>query len=204
MSLHDLLLTRDNPAALEIREAVAQPRSFNAQARTVEAVIASAQPVPRQDARGAFHEILDPAALDLAASRGASVLDSHQQHGLDNVLGTLDSVRVEGDQVIGLIRFSSRPEIAPILDDIRSGVIQHLSVGYEVASWQEGERGGMRSKTATKWTIREVSFVSVPADRRIRHRRRRGSTSTSALLIWRGNACVVAARTSLASAAASW
>ena len=94
------------------------------------------------------------------------MLDSHQQHGLDNVLGTLDSVRVEGNEVIGLIRFSTRPEIAPLLDDVRSGVIQHLSVGYQVAQWRDGtDASGTRTRTAVKWTIREASFVAVPADR---------------------------------------
>ena len=163
---HRLLLTRDLGAALETRDAVPRPSTFDAAARTVEAVIASAAPVQRQDARGAYLEILDPAGLDLAASRGASVLDSHQQHGLDNVLGTLDSVRVEGNEVIGLIRFSTRPEIAPLLDDVRSGVIQHLSVGYQVAQWRDGtDASGTRTRTAVKWTIREASFVAVPADR---------------------------------------
>ena len=165
------LLTRDNSVALETRDAIPRPTSFNADARTIEAVIASATPVPRQDARGPFHEILDPAGLDIAGSRGTSVLDSHNRSGLDAVLGTLDDIRIEGDQVIGTIRFSSRPEIDPIVADVRSGVIQHLSVGYEVAQWREGTGGGgIRTRTAVKWTIRETSFVSVPADRTSRTR----------------------------------
>ena len=176
---HNLLLTRDNPVVLVTRDATPRPRTFNAQARTVEAVIASATPVPRQDQRGAFHEILDPAGLDIAGSRGASVLDSHNRSGLDAVLGTLDDIRIDGDQVIGTIRFSSRPEIDPIVADVRSGVIQHLSVGYEVSEWREGTvggtgggtgGGGIRTRTAIKWTIREASFVSVPADRTARTR----------------------------------
>ena len=166
-----MLLTRDNPAALETRDATPRPRSFNADARTIEAVIASATPVPRQDARGPFHEILDPAGLDIAGSRGASVLDSHDRSGLDAVLGTLDDIRIEGDQVIGTIRFSSRPEIDPIVADVRSGVIQHLSVGYEVSEWREGTGGGgIRTRTAVRWRIREASFVSVAADRTARTR----------------------------------
>jgi phage head maturation protease len=160
------LFFRDHTAALEVRDAVPRPQSFDAATRTIEAVIASAAPVQRADARGAFLEILDPAGLDVTGSRGASVLDSHMQHGLDNVLGTLDSVRVEGSEVIGVIRFSSRPEIAPVIADVRDGVIQHLSVGYEVAAWRDGsDAAGNRTRTATRWVIRETSFVSVPADR---------------------------------------
>ena len=165
-----MLLTRDNPAALVTRDATPRPTTFNAAERTIEAVIASANPVPRQDARGGFHEILDPAGLDVAGSRGASVLDSHNRAGLDAVLGTLDDVRIVGDQVIGTIRFSSRPEIDPIVADVRSGVIRHLSVGYEVAEWRDGTGGGGRTRTAVRWTIREASFVSVPADRSARTR----------------------------------
>ena len=184
MSLHDkrmFLLTRDLGAALEIRDAVPRPSTFDAAAGTVEAVIASANPVQRQDARGTFLEILDPAGLDLNASRGASVLDSHQQHGLDNVLGTLDSVRVEGNEVIGLIRFSTRPEIAPLLDDVRSGVVKHLSVGYQVAQWRDGtDASGTRTRTAVKWTIREASFVAVPADRNAHTRMVPGATGARA------------------------
>jgi len=83
------------------------------------------------------------------------VLDSHQQHGLDNVLGTLDGVRVEGNEVVGIIRFSSRPELAPLLDDVRSGIVQHLSVGYQVTTWRDRyRRRGNRTRTAVKWTIR--------------------------------------------------
>jgi hypothetical protein len=65
-------------------------------------------------------------------------LDSHNRSGLDAVLGTLDDIRIEGDNVIGVIRFSTRPELAPIVDDVRSGVIRHLSVGYEVAAFRTG------------------------------------------------------------------
>jgi hypothetical protein len=164
--MFNTLLLRQFDVALELRDAIPRPSSFNAETMSIEAVIASANPVPRQDARGPFHEILDPAGLDIAASRGASVLDSHQQHGLGSVLGTLDNLRVEGDQVIGVIRFSTRPEIAPMIEDVRSGVIQHLSVGYTVDRWIEGQaNGGTRTRTAAQWVIRECSFVSVAADR---------------------------------------
>ena len=169
--LHDRrLLLRDNQIALETRDAIPRPQSFDATNNTVEAVIASATPVPRRDARGAFLEILDPSGLDVAGSRGASVLDSHNRAGLDSVLGTIDAVRVEADAVIGTIRFSTRPEIAPIIEDIRNGVISHLSIGYEVAEWRDAEGNGTRTRTAAKWIIRECSFVAVPADRNARTR----------------------------------
>ena len=89
-------------------------------------------------------------------------------------------MRIEGDQVVGLIRFSSRPEIDPVIEDVRSGVIRHLSVGYEVAEWRDDQVGAARTKTATRWTIREASFVSVPADRNARTRMDEPATMTRA------------------------
>jgi phage head maturation protease len=159
------LLTRESTTALETRDAIPRPATFDASRNTVEAIIASSTPVQRQDQRGAFLEILDPAGLDLAASRGASVLDSHRQQGLASILGALDNVRIEGSQVIGTIRFSDRPEVAPVVSDVRSGIVSQLSVGYLVHEWREGtDAQGRRTRTAIKWTIRECSFVSVAAD----------------------------------------
>ena len=169
--LHDRLLLRESAQTLERRDAIPRPRTFDQTNNTVEAVIATATPVRRQDVRGAYLEILDPAGLDLQASRGVSVLDAHRQgDGVSAVLGTLDAVRVEGDTVIGTIRFSGRPEIASIIEDVRAGIIAHLSVGYEVGEWRDAEGNGLRTRTAVKWVIREASFVPVPADPNARTR----------------------------------
>jgi hypothetical protein len=159
------LLLREHATALDTRDAVPRPQTFDPQALTVEATIASRAPVRRRDQRGEFLEILDPAGLDLAATRGASVLDSHQQGGLDNVLGTIDDAWLDGNEVVARIRLSSRAEVAPLVEDIQSGIIRHLSVGYEVAQWRDGtDASGQRTRTAVKWTVREASFVPVPAD----------------------------------------
>lgn len=94
------LLLRDASATLTRRDAAARPQSFDAEARTIEAIVATDQPVRRRDVQGEYLEILDPAGADLDAARGASVLDSHMQHGLDNVLGTIDDIWREGREII--------------------------------------------------------------------------------------------------------
>lgn len=159
------LLLRHSAIDLERRDAIPRPRTFDPEALTIEAVIASTTPVRRRDARGGFLEILDPSGLDLGVTRGASVLDSHQQAGIDNVLGTIDDAWIDGSEVIARLRFSSRPEIAPVVTDIRNGIIRNLSVGYEVGEWKAGkDTNGQRTMTAVKWSVREASFVAVPAD----------------------------------------
>ena len=155
-SLNNLLL-RENSTALEIREAAMRPRTFDPSASTVEAIIATDAAVARRDARGAFLEILDVAGADLEALRGASVLDSHQQQGVAAVLGTVDEAWREGAQLIARIRLSTRPEVAAVVEDVRAGVIRHLSIGYEVSEWRDGTNAqGQRTRTAVKWSPREV------------------------------------------------
>lgn len=165
------VLTRDNPVALDLRDASIRPRSFNASDSTVEVIAASATPVARRDAKGAFLEILDASGADLDALRGASVLDGHQQSGVASILGVVEDAWVEGDIVAARLRLSARPEVAAIVEDIRAGIIASVSVGYAVTEWRDGtDANGQRTRTATKWTPREISFVPVGADVRARTR----------------------------------
>ena len=150
---------------LTIREATSKPGSWNPDTRTIEAVIATATPVSRRDAKGEFDEILDPRGADLSALVGASVLDAHRQGGIAAVLGVVESARVVDNEIVATLRMSAKPEQANINQDIADGILRHLSVGYSVEQWTDGTAGGKRTRTAAKWTPREVSFVAVPADR---------------------------------------
>ncbi len=85
-----------------------RPRTFDASAKTIEAVIATDNPVPRRDARGVFLEILDVAVADLDALRGASVLDAYRQDCVAAVLGTVDEAWREGAQHAARIRLAVR------------------------------------------------------------------------------------------------
>jgi HK97 family phage prohead protease len=158
--------------SLHTRDAASRPSTFDDKALTVEATIATSAPVQRKDAVGHYLEVLDVGGADLAALRGVSVLDSHRQDGLARVLGVVEAARVEGNEIIAKIKFSGRPDVAPVVDDVRAGVIKFLSVGYSVEKWTDGrDAKGTRTRTATRWTPREISFVAVPADRasRVRH-----------------------------------
>ena len=160
-------------APLVRRDALARPASFNATQRTIEAVIATATPVSRQDERGAFLEILDVAGADLEALRGASVLDAHNQFGgVDAIIGTVVDAWLERDQLVARLRLSAREEIRSLVEDIGSGIVSSVSVGYEVGEWRDGEANGQRTRTAVRWRPREVSFVPVPADPAARTRSR--------------------------------
>lgn len=151
---------------LLLRDMAPRASTFDAEALTVEAVVATAAQVARRDAAGPFLEILDPAGADIAALAGAPVLDSHRQDGLARVLGTIDAARIEAGAIVVRVRFSRRPDVAPYVEDVRTGVIKHLSAGYTIEAAREGRdpASGKRTRTAIRWTPREVSFVAVPAD----------------------------------------
>lgn len=143
--------------------ALSRPESVNAGARTIDAVVATSRPVPMRDAAGPFLEILDPRGADLGVLIGAQVLDSHRQSSLADVLGVVVAARVEGDGIVATLQIGERA--GPVWDDIATGALRNLSVGYSVAEYRESKDAkGRRIKTATAWTPREVSFVPVPAD----------------------------------------
>ena len=65
------------------------------------------------------------------------------------MLGTVDEAWREGAQLVARIRLSTRPEVAAVVEDVRAGVIRHLSIGYEVAEWRDGTNAqGQRTRTA--------------------------------------------------------
>jgi hypothetical protein len=152
------LMLREAPA-FSRRDALARPASFDPTARTIEVIFATGAGVQRTDERGQYLEILSLDGADLAALRGGSVLDAHQQHnGLGAVIGNVLDAWREGDRLIARLQLSERPELEGLVRDIGSGVIASVS------TWQDGESNGRRTRTATKWRAREISFVPVAAD----------------------------------------
>ncbi|MXP62777.1 peptidase U35 [Roseomonas sp. M0104] len=154
------------PVDLLTRSAAIQPESFDEAARTVRVVWSTGAAVNRRDAQGPFSEVLSlaPDHVRLDHLRGASVLDTHQQRDLRNVLGVVQEAGVESGEGWATIRFSTRAEVQPIVQDVRDGVIRHVSVGYSVDRWQDAVANGTRTRTAVSWTPREISFVPLPAD----------------------------------------
>jgi hypothetical protein len=151
------------PLDFQTRAAFA-PKSLNRDARTVDVILSSGAPVQRQGFEGPYSERLEISAKAINLSRlPVSLLDTHRQDGVDSILGSLIAAKVEGGQLVGTVRLSARHPA--ILDDIETGVIRSISIGYSVQSYSEkAEAGGQKVKTATNWTLIEASFVSVPAD----------------------------------------
>lgn len=156
---------------LHMRAASTRPNSYDPDTRTVSAVIATANPVQRRDARGPFLEILTADTLDLSAVDGLAVLDSHRTASVRDTLGRVRSIALEGASVVAVLELTAAEDAAPVLQRIADGTVSGVSIGYRVSGWTETNTPHGRVKTPTGWRITEVTLTSNPADpaARLRH-----------------------------------
>lgn len=156
---------RELPMTHTLFRADFRPATVNETARTVELIASTGAGVVRQDLAGPFIEVLDmsPGAVDLHRLEGMPLLDSHRQDSLDRVLGVVRSARLDGGALLVTVEISPRAEA--YWADIKAGIIRNVSVGYGPMTWRDGtDAAGNRLRTITKWELREVSLVPVPAD----------------------------------------
>jgi hypothetical protein len=145
------------------------PATYDADERTVELVWTTGARVRRVDwvSGREFDEELEVSARAIDLSRlnqGAPLLDSHDQHSLDSLIGVVERAWVDGKEGRALVRFSGRA--GAIADDVRAGIIRNVSVGYRVLEWAEVEdkRAAVPVRRAVRWQPHELSLVPVPAD----------------------------------------
>lgn len=149
------------------RSGAVTPATFDRERRTVEVVWTTGAGVPRRDFEGEFVEYLstDPAHVRLERLVNGPVLDAHRQDELRRMLGTVDRASITAGEGRATLRFSGRPDVAPLVEDVAAGIIRGVSVGYRVDKWQTGTNAaGKRTKTAIDWTPIELSLVPVAAD----------------------------------------
>jgi hypothetical protein len=161
-----------------IRFANLTPSSYDAEARTVEVVMSTGAPVERY--YGTEVLLIEAGAVNLErlASCGVPVIDSHNIFGIDGVFGNLQRAWFNAGQLLGLLLFDDSEAGRKAEGLVARGMIRAVSIGYRVDEWKitdpdgniidpEKERMQWDVKytfTATRWTLLEVSLVSVPAD----------------------------------------
>jgi hypothetical protein len=163
------LQTVDLPS-LSIRAAIA---SYNEEQRTVDLVFSTGAGVERYDWMSGKRYLekleISSAAMDMERlNSGAPLLDSHNAWSVSDQLGAVvpGSARIEKGQAIATVKFSAREAVAPILRDVKDGVLTSVSVGYRVSRYEEDtpKNNELPVRTAKRWTPYEISLVSMPAD----------------------------------------
>lgn len=147
-----------------------QPETLNADNRTIDLVWYTGARVERFSWDGMYYLELsmDPThvKMDRLASGRAPLLNSHSEWSLGDVLGVVESAYIQNGQGFARVRFSSRPEVAPIFEDVKDGILRNISVGLSISKLElvEENEGAPSVYRATDWEPHELSFVSVGAD----------------------------------------
>jgi putative ubiquitin-RnfH superfamily antitoxin RatB of RatAB toxin-antitoxin module len=151
------------------------PKTFDKEKRTVEVIFTTGSKVLRSPWFGEpYYEELEISETAMRMDRlnsGAPLLNNHSAYSLEDVIGVVESARVQDGKGIATVRLSDRPEIAGIVRDIENGIIRNISVGYMVHRF---EKQNMPPGTevadetpiyrAVDWEPMELSFVGIPAD----------------------------------------
>ena len=107
---------------------------------------------------------LDPTHVDLSRlNDGAPLLNSHAANDLGSVIGVVERAWLNGAEGRAMVRFSERADVAPIVADVKAGILRNISVGYAVRKYQI-EEGDVPVYRAIDWEPMEISLVPVQAD----------------------------------------
>jgi hypothetical protein len=157
-----------------IRLAAAIPATLNAEERTVEVIANSGRPIPGPDRLNPFDAGPGEWRLqfDLEGGNfdrfvGAPVLARHGSTEIRDQLGTVVSWRIADDGLRATLKFGTRPEAAGIFDDIVAGIVQSVSIGAYVWTWESHERpedGGAPLMIAREWMPFEITVVAMGQD----------------------------------------
>lgn len=151
------------------------PATFNKEKRTVDVVWTTGAKVLRSPWFGEpYYEELQIDAKAIRMDRlngGAPLLNNHSARTLSDVIGVVESAKVQDGKGVATVRLSDRPEIAGLVRDIENGIIRNISVGYMVHRFEKvnapmGVDVADETPTyrAVDWEPMELSFVGIPAD----------------------------------------
>lgn len=149
--------------------------TFDETKRTVELVWSTGATVKRRrwtgwDSVETYNETLSMEAAHVRLERlngGAPLLNTHSSYDLTRVLGVVEKAWIDAGKGEGraLVRFSEREDVAPILRDVKDGIIRNVSVGYVVHTFEitknEDKPDDWR---AVDWEPYEISLVPIGAD----------------------------------------
>jgi len=121
---------------------------------------------------GAGYEVLDhssKASIDLGRFKGENGGPVLFNHNRDVIIGRFVPSGVKDGVLRGVIRFAKNADGEKAFQDVLDGILTDTSIGYDYDPEdveQEGPRGGADYPTyrVKRWTLNELSLVTVPAD----------------------------------------
>lgn len=153
-------------------EGVFAPGTVNDESRTIEVKWYTGARVERyswsQQELYLLELSMDPKHVDLSRLKSgtAPLLNAHHSFDLEDIIGVIESAKIENGIGYATVRFSKRPEADVIFQDVKDGVIRNVSLGTSISALEliESKEGSPKVYRATKWQPYELSFVPVGAD----------------------------------------
>ena len=152
------------------------PKTINEKTRSCRAVIATEDPVPvwDQERWDITNEVLISTGVVIPQAGQVPLLDAHNRGTIRDICGSArDAVTASGG-VEADIYFSRTPEGERAFENVKSGHLTDLSVGYKVleSTWIpagkseliEGRTFEGPVRVTTKWGLKEVSLTPIGAD----------------------------------------
>jgi len=118
-------------------------------------------------------EILDhsPGACDLTRLNEVGVLLlNHNSYGLP--IGSIEKAWIENNRGEAIVKFDTDEESDKVFQKVKNRTMKAVSCRYNVANWEYVENGKMSidgrfagpCHIARKWSVPEISIVTIPAD----------------------------------------
>lgn len=165
-----------NPNDLMTRASIrAIPESARDDDRSVEFVLSTEQPVVmRTWEHGDINETLIASGVQIPDNRQVPLLDTHNRYSVEDVLGSVREIRVEGKQVVGRAFFAKSQRAFDSFVKVRDGHVTDISVGYrneDATLIPEGQRATVAGRefegpalVVTRWSLKEASLAPIGAD----------------------------------------
>jgi len=99
-------------------------------------------------------------------NNGAPLLNAHSRYSVADQLGVIESAWLKGKKGMATVRFSERPEVDGVWQDVEAGIIRNLSMGVTINQLRETTPKGAKEKEylAIDWEPQEISVVPVASD----------------------------------------
>ena len=150
---------------IQTRLASFAPTTYDAANRSVECTFSTGA---RRKTWFGFEELeVSPAAVDLSrvALGQVRAIDSHDQFTTDAITGSVMDAQIVNGALIGRMTFADNAKGREIEGLVASGHLRGVSIGYTIEAIEKvGVENDSDIWRATRWTLMEVSWVSVPAD----------------------------------------
>lgn len=159
--------TREMPL-LSMRAAVT-PGTLDEEKRTVEVVWTTGERVLRGYFDRFWEELsLDPKAVRMGRlqSGAAPALNTHSSYDLSDVLGVVESARLEPGRGVATLRFARDDKASAVFAKVKDGILRNVSVGYRIHKMEKVEGGDDQIPVyrAVDWEPYEISMVPIGAD----------------------------------------